>query len=176
MYFHRPIQMKWNTQCHTFHVDTCWQSFLWYKYFKHNTTISKELCISNIHQSHLTIVMCPVSPVWSTNTSHGPLTSYVKLQIAHAPGMFSTPPRVTNTDMHHGKCPWLNALTLYLWLDILWEPLFGQLTVIANTISLWIAIWGMTVIRCYSIKINNQLFVKITTLCVRPWYSMTWRF
>ena len=38
---------------------------------------------------------------------HGPLTRYVKLRVAHAPGMpgtFSPPPRVRNADMHHGTC------------------------------------------------------------------------
>ena len=44
---------------------------------------------------------------------NGPLTRYVKLQVAHAPGMpgtFSPPPRVRDPDMHHGTCvthvPW----------------------------------------------------------------------
>ena len=44
---------------------------------------------------------------------HGPLTRYVKLRVAHAPGMpgtFSPPPRVGDTDMHHDMCvthvPW----------------------------------------------------------------------
>ena len=45
--------------------------------------------------------------------SHGPRMRYVKLQVAHAPGMsgtFSPPPRVSDPDMHHGTCvtrvPW----------------------------------------------------------------------
>ena len=44
---------------------------------------------------------------------HGPLSRYVKLRVAHAPGMpgtFSPPPRVSDLDMHHGTCvmhvPW----------------------------------------------------------------------
>ena len=41
---------------------------------------------------------------------HEPLARYVKLQVAHAPGMpgtFSPPPRVNDPDMHHGTCvPW----------------------------------------------------------------------
>ena len=48
--------------------------------------------------------------------SHGPLTRYVKLRVAHAPGMpgtFSPPPRVSVPDMHHGTCvrhvPWCIA-------------------------------------------------------------------
>ena len=38
---------------------------------------------------------------------HGPLTRYVKLWVAHAPGMpgtFSPPPRVSHPYMHHGTC------------------------------------------------------------------------
>ena len=38
---------------------------------------------------------------------HGPLDRYVKLRVAHAPGMpgtFSPPPRVSNPEMHHGTC------------------------------------------------------------------------
>ena len=44
---------------------------------------------------------------------NGPLTSYVKLRVAHASGMtetFSPPPRASDPDMHHGTCvtyvPW----------------------------------------------------------------------
>ena len=38
---------------------------------------------------------------------HGPLAWYVKLQVAHAagmPGTFSPPPRVRDSDIHHGTC------------------------------------------------------------------------
>ena len=61
----------------------------------------------------------------SVTRGHGPLTRYVKLQVAHAPGMpgtFSPPPRVSDPDMHHGTCvthvPWcmLGSLTCgFLW-------------------------------------------------------------
>ena len=44
---------------------------------------------------------------------HGPLARYVKLRVAHEPGIpgtFSPPPRVSDPDMHHGTCathvPW----------------------------------------------------------------------
>ena len=44
---------------------------------------------------------------------NGPLTRYVKLRFAHAPGMpgtFPAPPRISVPDMHHGTCvthmPW----------------------------------------------------------------------
>ena len=57
--------------------------------------------------------------------THGPLTRYVKLRVAHAPGMpgtFSQPPRVSDPDMHHGTCvthvPWYMPGSLtsgFLW-------------------------------------------------------------
>ena len=56
---------------------------------------------------------------------HGPLVRYVKLRVAHAPGIpgtFFPPPRVSDLDMHHGTCvthvPWymLGSLTNgFLW-------------------------------------------------------------
>ena len=51
---------------------------------------------------------------------HGPLARYVKLRVAHSPGMpgtFSSPQRLNDPDMHHGTCvtrvPWcmLGSLT-----------------------------------------------------------------
>ena len=39
--------------------------------------------------------------------THGPLARYVKLRVAHAPGMprtFSPPTRVNDPDLHHGTC------------------------------------------------------------------------
>ena len=57
---------------------------------------------------------------------HGPLARYVKLRVAHAPGMpgaFSPPPRVSDPDMHHGTCvthvPWCMPGSLtsgFLWI------------------------------------------------------------
>ena len=60
------------------------------------------------------------------NVHHmGPLTRYVKLRVAHAPGMpgtFSPQSRVSDPDMHHGTCvthvPWCmpGSLTCgFLW-------------------------------------------------------------
>ena len=61
--------------------------------------------------------ICPNPPGshhwhWDNSTSpgevpHGPLTSYVKLGVAHAlgiPGTYCPPPRVNDPDMHHGTC------------------------------------------------------------------------
>ena len=41
------------------------------------------------------------------NIDHGPLARYIKLRVAHAlgmPGTFSSPPRFSDPDMHHGTC------------------------------------------------------------------------
>ena len=56
---------------------------------------------------------------------HCPLTRYVNLRVAHAPGMrgtFSPPPRFSDPDMHHGTCvthvPWCMRESLtssFLW-------------------------------------------------------------
>ena len=56
---------------------------------------------------------------------HEPLARYVKLRVAHAPGMpgtFSPPPRVSDPDMYHGTCathvPWCMPGSLnsgFLW-------------------------------------------------------------
>ena len=55
----------------------------------------------------------------------GPLARYAKLRVAHAPGMpgtFSPPPRVSDSDIHHGTCvthvPWCMPWSLtsgFLW-------------------------------------------------------------
>ena len=57
--------------------------------------------------------------------AHAPLTRYVKLWVAHAPGMpgtFYPPPRVSDPGMHHGTCvthvPWCMSGSLtsgFLW-------------------------------------------------------------
>ena len=56
----------------------------------------------------------------------GPLARYIKLRVAHAPGMpgtFSPPPRVSDPDMHHGTCvkhvPW--CIPGSLTSDFLWS-------------------------------------------------------
>ena len=56
---------------------------------------------------------------------HGPLTRYIRLRLAHAPGMpgsFSPTPRVNHPIMHHGTCvthvPWCMPVSLtngFLW-------------------------------------------------------------
>ena len=46
--------------------------------------------------------------MWTANRDgHGPLARYVKLRVAHVPGMpgtFSPPPLISDPDMHRGTC------------------------------------------------------------------------
>ena len=56
---------------------------------------------------------------------YGPLVIYVKLRVVHAPGMpwtFSTPPGVSDPEMHHGTCmsqvPWCmpgSLISSFIW-------------------------------------------------------------
>ena len=80
------------------------QHFGWKSFIKN----ASQICRTNV----LTRApLCDSHSSWST--ANGPLTRYVKLRIAHAPGMpgtFSLSPRVSDPDMHHGTCvtyvPW----------------------------------------------------------------------
>ena len=71
------------------------------------------------------ILRMPCTPCDCAASSNGPLARYVKLRVAHGPGMpgtFPPPPRVSDTDMHHGTCvthvPWCMPGSLtsgFLW-------------------------------------------------------------
>ena len=63
--------------------------------------------------------------------SHGPLTRFIKLRVAHAPGMpgpCSPPPRISDPDMHHDTCvthvPW--CMPGSLTSDFLWSRWRGK--------------------------------------------------
>ena len=65
------------------------------------------------------------------NVLRGPLTRYAKLRVAHAPGMpgtFFPPPRVSDSDMHHGTCvthvPW--CMTGSLTSGFIWNRWWGK--------------------------------------------------
>ena len=98
-----------------------------------NNVIIAQRCISMSFWCKMTLLlryMSAGSLIASVVTTpsqrrHGPLSRYVKLQVAHGPGMpgtFSPPPRVSDPDMHHCTCvmhvPWcmLGSLTSgFLW-------------------------------------------------------------
>ena len=56
-----------------------------------------------------TVSTCPKSQ-WVKPWTNGPLTRYAKLWVEPVPRMFSPPPRVSDSDMHHGTC-----VTQLLW-------------------------------------------------------------
>ena len=93
----------------------------------HNKRIPREGLGLWIHPLLSHSYFCPLSLIFSLFLPHpspsdpdpypprlyGSLTRYVKLWVAHAPGMpgtFSPPPQVNDPGMHHGKClmhvPW----------------------------------------------------------------------
>ena len=73
----------------------------------------------------LWVTLEPPFPGWHDIWANGHVARYVKLRIAHAPGMprkFSPPSRVSDPDMHHGTCvlhvPWCMPGSLtngFLW-------------------------------------------------------------
>ena len=63
--------------------------------------------------THYFVLLCFVVATSFMVSANGPLARYVKLRVAHAPGMpgtFPPPPRATDPGMHHGTCvthvPW----------------------------------------------------------------------
>ena len=61
------------------------------------------------HRQYTQISLLYFVHIWMDfgRAPNGPLARYVKLRVAHAPGMlgtFSPPPRVSDPDMHHGTC------------------------------------------------------------------------
>ena len=72
-----------------------------------------------------------ILPCVSRLSAYGPLTRYVKMRVAHAPGMpgtFSPSPRGSDPDMHHGTCvthvPW--CMSGSLTGDFLWNRWRGK--------------------------------------------------
>ena len=76
---------------------------------------SVDICLACL--SLVPVNVCSLLSIFlslvSLTPRYRPLTRYVNLRVAHAPGMpgtFSTRPRVSDPDMHHGTCvthvPW----------------------------------------------------------------------
>ena len=79
-------------------------------------------CLMNLSK---VMTFCLQASCYQLN--HGAFTRYVKLRVAHAPGIpgtFSPPPRVSDPDLHHGTCvihmqSW--CMTESLISDFLWS-------------------------------------------------------
>ena len=65
-------------------------------------------CISHNPHNHLaSVIKYVIFTALYTRYKEGPLARYVKLRVAHSPGMlgtFSPPPHVREPDMHQGTC------------------------------------------------------------------------
>ena len=75
----------------------------------------------------------PLQIIYATTSRwrYGPLARHVKLRVAHAPGMpgtFSSQPRFSYPDMHHGSCvthlPW--CIPGSLTSGFLWSRWWGK--------------------------------------------------
>ena len=67
--------------------------------------------------------------VYSLRLQYGPLTRYAKVRVPHAPGMlgtFSPPPRVRDSDIHHGTCVTHTGVPGSLTSGFLWSRWRGK--------------------------------------------------
>ena len=113
IYWHTP-SLKRDNDMGTNTFSTMLLSF-WHYHIKMDIAISGNLkngCGLVIKQDQLKLQFWNYAH-GTCSMYHGPLARYVKLRVAHAPGMvgtFSPPPMVSNTDKHHGTCvthvPW----------------------------------------------------------------------
>ena len=99
------------------HMIWCYPVWYIIQRFNDHSRVT-HICCFAVYCCHIGSVfhhfICLIKmPPGEMHCSHGFLVRYVKLRVAHAPGMprtFSPPPRVSNPDMHHGTCvthvPW----------------------------------------------------------------------
>ena len=102
---------------------------------------------------------------------YGPLTSYAKSQVVHAPGIprtFPPPQRVSDPDMHHGTCvthvPWCTPGSLtggFLWSR--WRGKRSRHSRRMHNPHIYVSgkrpIWGMTIyinVNCFR---GSMIFV-----------------
>ena len=118
----------------TFHKVSSWNTKTWYQFMlDYKLSIYRDHIEHDIaHRTAITLVrLWPDFGLTSKlccvfrESKNRPLARYVKLRVAHAPGMpgtFSPPPLVSDPDMHHGTCvthvPWCMPGSLtsgFLW-------------------------------------------------------------
>ena len=104
------IVKKKRYNIHLAHIITTSNIQVWPIVPHQSTNICKFIFLQLPWNKHTIFQMKLIHGSWWW---HGPLARYVKLRVAHAPGMpgtFSSPPRVSDPDMHHGTCvthvPW----------------------------------------------------------------------
>ena len=106
-------------------IDYVWGILSQQKTFHIHNLISHEIHVDT--RFSLVMLWCCRIPVYCSHILryHGPLAKYVKLRVAHAPGIpgtFYPPPRVRDPGMYHGTCvtnvPWCMPGSLasgFLW-------------------------------------------------------------
>ena len=102
---------------------------------------------------------------------HGPFTRYVKLRVAHAPGIpgtFSPPPRFGDPDMHHGSC-----VTHELWSmpgsltnGFFWSRLRGKRSRRMRNPQFYV--FGKRPMECETYLIQSCMFGCLWTLYLKP--------
>ena len=127
------------------------------------------------------------------SSTHGLLARYVKLLVAHAPGMpgtFSPPPWVSDPDMHHGTCvtwcmPW-SLTSGFLWsrwrekrsrhsrcMRNQWFYVSGKRPITWTNVDqdLWY-------LKCHKWASKNILILLMVgwLLCFQPIISLVWHF
>ena len=98
---------------------------------KLNLFISLQCQMCNNAIDRLWSILCSLWWLVSRHQSYGSLIRYVKLWVAHTPGItgtFSQPPRISDPDMHHDPC-----VTLVSWCmpgslarGYLWNKWWGK--------------------------------------------------
>ena len=120
--------------------------------------------------------------VWSarilnkSSLGYGPLARYVKLRVAHAPGMpgkFSPPARVSDADIHYGTCathmPWCmpGSLTSRFLLNR-WRGKLSRRSQRLRNLQFYVS--GKRPIGQYGISIRNSSWTQISWSLVHLWY------
>ena len=119
-----------SSTCVSYCVTKTWFSVFQYSSNQYNIylyRLPKYNCVVAVTLKYLLLITLHFqiqhhSKLWNP---HGPLAKYVKMRLAHAPGMpgtFSPILRVSDPDMHHGTCvthvPWCMSGSLtscFLW-------------------------------------------------------------
>ena len=117
--------------------------------------------------------------IWFCITANGPLTRYIKLRVAHAPGMpgtFSPSPRISDPDMHHvTHVPWCMSGSLtnsFLWRR--WRGKRSQHSRRMRKQQLYVS--GKRSMSdhllCMYVCATHSQELEMPTMCVQEWLTI----
>ena len=116
------IQTAWAAKAHNCNLYWCLLLAIW--------PISMRDAPGRTSQTPR-VLHCRLGTWWihhTTSLRYGSLSRYAKLRVVHAPGTFSSPPRVSDPDMQHGTwlthVPW--CMPGSLTSSFLWSRWRGQ--------------------------------------------------